>query len=302
MFYRSARFTLIELLVVIAIIAILAAMLMPALEQARFSALKASCLSDRRHNGLQLHMFANGTDGRLPAATMDSNPEMSPYTDHHPDSNSTEWSNAVITHKGGSPDRTLITAWGTFVRHGYVQSPQQLFCRDFTRPEGYGIQWQLDECVTFWGGKRPWPDLKGEYGDIKQFRYRLGVAHQWWIRSADTPAWHSRRNTTLHDVASGWREENDNDWGISPVLVSCANWGRSGWDDLWAWSHERRGLNAVFYDGSARWISFEEVDQQPMQVYRSDHKLENDAAYRGNYGHLDNFVAWSRSYASPGGN
>ncbi len=68
--WHRERFTLIELLVAVAIIAILAALLFPALTRAREAARRAVCTSNLRQVGLASMNFADDNDGMFPRGSM----------------------------------------------------------------------------------------------------------------------------------------------------------------------------------------------------------------------------------------
>ena len=73
---RSPAFTLIELLVVVAIVAILAALLLPALRRAKEKGRSALCMSNLRQLGVAQQAYASDFDGNSPPLTTYAPTEM----------------------------------------------------------------------------------------------------------------------------------------------------------------------------------------------------------------------------------
>jgi prepilin-type N-terminal cleavage/methylation domain-containing protein/prepilin-type processing-associated H-X9-DG protein len=109
---KDCGFTLIELLVVIAIIAILAAMLLPALAKAKAKAQQAVCLSNLKQWGLADSMYVDDNNQTFPypryqsyagSADQDNPAWLTVTTYHNQGEGDDVWFNALPSYVAGKP-------------------------------------------------------------------------------------------------------------------------------------------------------------------------------------------------------
>jgi prepilin-type N-terminal cleavage/methylation domain-containing protein len=134
MFIRPARtspslatgraFTLIELLVVIAIIAILAALLLPALTSAKEKGKRAVCVSNLRQMGIAIQAYAQDNDGRIPFG-----PKAPPFTSPANFYPSTGAPTSLLSLQSGAP-----AGLGLLLEHHLSAQRRVLFCPGSDQP------------------------------------------------------------------------------------------------------------------------------------------------------------------------
>jgi prepilin-type N-terminal cleavage/methylation domain-containing protein len=135
---RPSGFTLIELLVVIAIIAILAAMLLPALAAAKVKAKRMEDVNQERQLGLGFPMYANDNGDQLPPAGWAAGAATASTIQ-------ISWDSLINSYIGGTASQ--INMQGGVLFPG--EAPKILVCPFDTLPK-----------VNWMGGTSPWYALR----------------------------------------------------------------------------------------------------------------------------------------------
>jgi prepilin-type N-terminal cleavage/methylation domain-containing protein len=213
-------FTLIELLVVIAIIAILAAMLLPALSAAKQKAWTTSCVSNLRQIGMGMKMFADDND------------------EHYPESGSTIYWGTV---NQPPPLGSGLQSWMQQIV-SYTMNTNVYNC-----PGNRQLPWDMQGPYNYFNGVRavvasePDPD-NWYFAPVKATRIMFTSAY---VLSGDT---------------CGIPNQNEEDGGNFDPLdadkddytQNCVGGAING-NPYELWQVHSKGQNILFDDGHAKW-------------------------------------------------
>jgi len=247
--FTQPAFTLIELLVVIAIIAILAAMLLPALSGAKERARRTGCLNNVRQFLLASHMYANDSEQRLPSGASDSRTPNGVLDDSIP----------VLS---GLIRTQMIQYAGTY---------KILGCPNLGAPFNTEEGW-----------------YEGGYGFVLGYNYLGGHANTPWPVLPEGEAWESPQKLTDTSTNLGPTSPlltDMNDWSpgfgrsVAPHASAGATQAAGDFSNESAGGASAKQLGATggnigYMDGSAAWR-----DIKKMKLRRGSQQWEQDGCW-----------------------
>ena len=244
---RKNTFTLIELLVVIAIIAILASMLLPALNQARQKANSTKCVSNLKQQGSALAMYA-GDYKYYPA------PTASPLENY----NMANWNFKIAPYLGIPTPNTWQEA-GKFANSGALNCPSALVRFDSTGyTDTHSYYMNSFYALQVWFGLSPAVEAATNV-------YSGWLDKTFWIApESRCPTLDNSKIMFLSDVGS----ENT---GTYASNVSCNTQGiynENGWTGTANTSGFRHGnkKNALMLDLHVRSISLNQIHEEGLYI------------------------------------
>jgi len=249
---RETAFTLIELLVVIAIIAVLAAILLPALEQARETGKRAVCLSSLRQQHLGIATYVGDNDDKLPTPCVEPDWLGPTYKEQSAFSTKGRWG----SDPGTNAYCDKLTANALFVHHGYW-SDGLLACPSMGaririyRPlsRGYGAYGSTTYTNTVYAFT------------YSHYSYRFNTDNEdasvmppdsKYVPKAMTIAGYAQK-ALVWDQASSNRDATTLEPRAASIPFSVASLPSYDITRRLKWAH-RDGGNIVRFDGSARFL------------------------------------------------